>query len=301
MTMAKRKSNDNKDDSATTAQVRRQRTTLSLEQQTVVDDEHPRQVLDLRDVLISSPKDLKEYLEQQSCLTGNDSSLADIKGGKAIITSWSIFTSRFPRGCMQVLLDYVVNTQDNSDDKNINRIVKFQNYYGKVYKYHLQNPDLKLLIKSQGEFLTQLQMTPQQQQQNSGSEERSQSSTPPSPKLEGCGYRWITVHAIRLEVLEISLKYDTKRQLLDLSKKNPLQTQNLRTLVLRYVRSIDTTIRQQLNDLVRQSPNLQHLKLYVLADGGEADEDNTEEEDLTTLLRATSIEAGNKDLQVEIF
>eukprot|EP00971_Amphidinium_carterae_P033468 659245-Amphidinium_carterae.1 len=174
---------------------------------------------------------------------------------------------------MAVLLNHVSKDGGAS-------IVSFENEFGKVQKYHLQNPDMKLLVKTHGASLTSLRLTP------CAAEEASY------PKLQGCGYRWIsepkivpppppaapkvpqnekikdpkwpktprkhafselstsfllvwfwssgavavvqflvpriTLHARKLQTLEISLRCDTKRQLLDLKRRTPLQLASLK-------------------------------------------------------------------------
>ena len=227
--------------------------------------------IDLRGC-VSTPGSLKTYLEEN---------FSSPPAGKP----WSIQTDHFPRGCMHVLLNHV-------SDHN-GAISCFQNHYGKVYKYHLQNPDLKLLVKSHGATLTTLRMTPQNKQPQ-GSE------SSPAPKLQGCGYRWITLHARNLQVLELSLKYDVKQQLLDFSRRTPLKVHRLQELILwDVVRSKNTTIREQLVELIQQSSKSLHkLVLMTGVDYQHGGEDG--EEDLRSFLENTAKEAGNDALKVEV-
>ena len=188
--------------------------------------------------------------------------------------AWSIQTDQFPRGCMQVLLDHLA-------DHDIS-VSRFQNQYGKVYKYHLQNPDLKLLVKAHGTTLTHLQMTPLSEEEL------------PAPKLQGCGYRWTTLHAKQLQVLELSMKYDVKQQLLDFSRRTPLRVDHLQELILRDVGPNAT--RQQLIELVTRAKTMKKLVLM----GMEVEDDPDEEGDLQALLVATAKKAGNAALIVEV-
>lgn len=193
--------------------------------------------------------------------------------------AWSIQTDQFPRGCMQVLLDHL------ADNDNL-AIAQFQNHYGKVYKYQLQNPDLKLLVKTHGRSLTHLRMTPLFTADSS--------TQPPSPKLQGCGYRWTTLHAQKLQVLELSLQYDVKQQLLDFSRKTPLLVEQLQELILRQVGA--NTTRPQLIELVNRAKCLQSLILT----GVELDDDNSQDEDLALVLEQAAKKAGNDALVVQV-
>ena len=190
---------------------------------------------------------------------------------------FSVQTDHFPRGCMQVLLDHM--SADSSS-----KITSFENHYGKVYKHQLQNPDLKLLVKTNGSSLTHLCMIPP-------SEESS------APKLQGCGYRWITQYATKLQVLELSLKYDVKKQLLDLSsRRTPLQVHQMERLILRDV-GPNTTM-EHLVELVEKAPRLRELVLWNVE--LDLEDDDNESEDLSSLLQAKARDAGNSKLRVHV-
>jgi len=226
-------------------------------------DHHDVQAFDLRGHA-KTPDALKCYLREQ-CIS---------KVGKST-TFCAIKTDLFPRGCMQVLLDHV------ADQKLC--IEHFQNEYGKVYKYHLQNPDLKALVESQGKWLTHLQMTP------------SPEALP--PKLQGCGYRRTALHTHVLQVLEISLQYDVKHQLLDFTRRNPLRVEFLREIILWDV-GVNTT-RKQLIALVTMAKSLQRLIVHDAQLGKEGGGNSEEICGLELFLNRTAKEAGNANLKVE--
>lgn len=227
-------------------------------------DHHDVQTFDLRGHA-KTPDALKCYLREQctSNKVGKSTALCAIK------------TDLFPRGCMKVLLDHV------ADQKLC--IEHFQNEYGKVYKYHLQNPDLKALVESQGKWLTQLQMTPLPEAL--------------SPKLQGCGYRRTAMHAHVLQVLEISLQYDVKQQLLDFTRRNPLRVEFLREIILWDV-GVNTT-HEQLNALLKQAKTLQRLVLHDAELGKEGGSNSEDSCGLELFLNRKAKEAGNANLKVE--
>lgn len=216
--------------------------------------------MDLRK-LAATPDALKTYLEDHySC--------------SSLPSNVLIQTEQFPRGCMQILLDHLGDTH----------VTEFQNHYGSVYKHQLQNPDLKLLVKTQGKWLTHLRMTPLLL-----SEGKCESR---SPKLQGCGYRWITLHAKNLQVLELSLRYDVKQQMLDFSRRTPLQVEQLKELTLRDVGS--NTTREQLVELVTRAKVLEKL---ILRNVEFLEEDDV---DLGSFLKAAAKKAGNAALDVSV-
>jgi len=227
-------------------------------------EHHVVQALDLRGHA-KTPDALKCYLREQctSNKLGNSTTFCTIK------------TGLFPRGCMQVLLDHV------SDQKLC--IEHFQNEYGKVYKYHLQNPDLKALVESQGKWLTHLQMTPLPEA--------------PPPKLQGCGYRRTALHTHVLQVLEISLQYDVKQQLLDFTRRNPLRVEFLREIILWDV-GVHAT-REQLIALVTLAKTLQRLVVHDAELGKEGDSNSEDSRGLELFLNRKAKEAGNANLKVE--
>lgn len=199
-----------------------------------------------------------------------------LRDHRAPTTFWAIKTDNFPRGCMQVLLDHA------SDQEAC--IQRFVNEYGKVYKYHLQNPELKALVKGHGKWLTHLQMTPM--------------TEAPSPKLQGCGYRWTAQHTKILQVLEMSLRHDVKRQLLDLTRRNPLRLECLQEIILWDVGS-NTTI-QQLVALVTRAKKLRRLVLYDAELGEKGDNNSEDGSSLARILECKAKEAGNEIFRVEI-
>ena len=217
------------------------------------------QEVDLRGMEFATPVELQDYLKEHYPIP------------KTGLCCWSVKTDSFPRGCMQILLDHV------SKSKQTIRIVQFHQEYGKVSKYQLQNPDLKLLLKTHGPWLTHLSLIPQEE------------SRP--PKLQGCGYRWTTLHAKSLKVLGISLQYDIKRQLLDLSRKTPLRLQCLEELVIRDVGS--NTTKKHLEALVAKAPNLRRLSVYEPSF-------ETNAESLVSFLEQSAQRAGNDKLSVEV-
>jgi len=227
-------------------------------------DHHDVQDFDLRGHA-KTPDVLQCYLREQC--TSN-------KVGKST-TFCAIKTDLFPRGCMQVLLDHAA-------DQNL-CIAHFHNEYGTVYKYHVQNPDLKALVESQGKWLTHLRMTP------------SPEAVP--PKLQGCGYRRTALHTHVLQVLEISLRYDVKQQLLDFTRRHPLRVEFLREIILWDV-GVNTT-RTQLLALVTRAKALRRLVVHEAELGKEGGSNGEDSCGLGPFLHRTAKEAGNANLKVE--
>ncbi|CAB9528733.1 expressed unknown protein [Seminavis robusta] len=227
------------------------------------ENETALEVMDLCGQGFLSPSDLMTFLEKQYPL-----SIKKLKTTK----KFSIHTDSFPRGCMQVLLDHIGEWH--------HQIVEFQHHYGMVRKYQLQNADLKLLLKEHGGWLTSLRLVPQSL--------NLVATVPPAPKLQGCGYRWTTLHARCLHVLELPLANDTKQQLLDGTRKTPLQLDRLEELVLRHVGS--NTTRDQLEHVVANAPVLGRLVVHGASIG----------DDLETFLVAKAKEHGKDDLEIEV-
>lgn len=147
----------------------------------------------------------------------------------------SVMCSYFPRGSMDVLL---------TSFPNIN---SFTCHYGGVLSRNLQNPELKLLMKTAGPRLRKLCIKP--------SQDTGDGSRVPRIKFQGCGYRWIAKHATALNFLEISLCNDIKQQLIA-----RLKTSALETLILYDAKN--NLNMDDLKCLLGRSPNLKHLHVY---------------------------------------
>uniref|UniRef100_A0A7S3V1U3 Uncharacterized protein n=2 Tax=Aplanochytrium stocchinoi TaxID=215587 RepID=A0A7S3V1U3_9STRA len=142
--------------------------------------------------------------------------------------------SQFPRGSVEIILPI------------LGELKSFVHKYGAVNVHNLQNPDLKLLVKSHGKTLEEIIISP---------DDKIVDACP--PKLQGCGYRWLTRHCISLRKLEITLLFDVKRQLLERINVDALEEVKLRD-------AIKTLSAKELEAFVTRCPKLKLIEVYDL-------------------------------------
>lgn len=102
--------------------------------------------------------------------------------------SGTVRVAAFPRGSIPALLARAPG------------LAGFECTYGRVLAQHLQNPELKQLVRFRAAHLREFSMTP------------ADTGARP-PRLQGCGYRNLARHATQLVRLSVSLAGDARAQL----------------------------------------------------------------------------------------
>ena len=139
----------------------------------------------------------------------------------------------FPRGSVESLQPYLCPLQT------------FHHSYGPVSVRNLQNPDLKLLVKSHGNTLRSIHIAPSKHYAHSAV----------SPKLQGCGYRALAKHCTRLKELALPIGYDVKKQLLP-----RIHVAHLERIILYDVpRSVTA---KEIRAFVKRCPRLEALEVH---------------------------------------
>jgi hypothetical protein len=189
----------------------------------VVVEETKNDSIQLDLTLLTDQVAFADFLQQQQTKQNEKNSLS---------LPVHVVSKFFPRGSMELLL------------KHFPHIESFEHRFGAVSKYNLQNPDLKLLVKSCGaNDLRHLIIHADVECENAR-----------EPRLQGCGFRWLAKHCEQLETLVMPLTFDVKKQLIP-----RLKTSKLRRLTLTNVGS--NVDKDALKQLIQNSPKLSIIEV----------------------------------------